>query len=118
MAKSNAVLITSILALALALGDDTPVTGGLNNVALTSLESELKTRKAKAEADAVAKAEADADAAAKAEAELEEYVIAPGRSVTSLKGIRGEGDEALAKHFPGGEKTFQDLIERGIVVKK
>ena len=44
-------------------------------------------------------------------------MVAEGKSVTSLKGIRAPGTPVEAKHFPGGQDTLNDLINRGLVVK-
>ncbi len=118
-------------------------TEGLNHAELTDLVSDLKAKKRDADITSQADDEPeaddedsndepepgdepepevddeDADDEPDADADDEPvYVIAPGKAVTSLKGIRGEGDEAKAEHFPGGDETFQDLKDRGIVVLK
>ena len=76
---------------------------------------------AKAEAEAAAKAEAEAAAKAEAEAAAKKGeeslgpVIAKGKSLTSLKGILGEGSPVTPEHFVGGQKTFDDLKKRGFI---
>ena len=111
---SNVDLIATAKALAGEL-EETIVTEGLNNVQLNELVKSLKASKdAKAQAEADAKAQAEADAKA---SKGDEYLVADGKSVTSLKGIRGPGTPVEAKHFPGGQETLDDLIDRGLVVK-
>ncbi len=70
---------------------------------------------AKAEADAAAKAEADAAAKAEADAAAKGPVIAKGKSLTSLKGILGEGTPVTPEHFPGGQETFDNLKKSGFI---
>ena len=45
------------------------------------------------------------------------YVVAKGKSVTSLRGILGPETEVSAKDFPGGEERLRELAEKGVVVK-
>lgn len=47
----------------------------------------------------------------------EEYVIAPGTSLTSARGILGPGTKVSAKDFQGGQKTLDDLVKAKSVVK-
>ena len=58
-----------------------------------------------------------ADAAAKAEADTAAKgpVIAKGKSLTSLKGILGEGTPVTPEHFPGGQETFDNLKKSGFI---
>lgn len=89
--------------------------------AIEALEDASEDAEAKATADAEAKATADAEANATAEAEAlaeatKGHYVADGKSVTSLKGIRGEGVKVEAKHFPGGQKTLDSLVTRKLVV--
>lgn len=44
------------------------------------------------------------------------YVVAPGKCITSLRGILVPGDVAEAEHFAGGQETFDTLIENGTLV--
>lgn len=86
------------------------------------LENEKEdTRKTAIEAlegalpDAAAKAAAKAKEEAEAEAAKNQTVIAPGKAVTSLKGILEEGTPVSADMFPGGQKTFNSLKEKGFI---
>jgi len=72
--------------------------------AIEALEDSIKDI---AEADAAAKAEADAAA--------KRPVIAEGKSLTSLKGILGEGTPVTPEHFPGGQETFDNLKKSGFI---
>ncbi len=45
------------------------------------------------------------------------YVIAPGKAVTSLRGVLGEGDSCEADNFAGGEDTLRNLVKNGFVIK-
>lgn len=44
--------------------------------------------------------------------------IAPGRSVTSKKGILGPGNKVLPEYFIGGMDTFIANVKTGIIVEK
>lgn len=44
-------------------------------------------------------------------------VVASGKSITSKKGILKEGQEVKAKYFQGGQKTIDDLLEKGFLLK-
>ncbi len=45
------------------------------------------------------------------------YVIAPGKAVTSKRGVLGEGDACEADNFAGGEDTLKNLVKNGFVIK-
>lgn len=45
------------------------------------------------------------------------YAIAPGRSLTSLRGILGPGTVVTAKYFLHGQATLDDLVKSGALVK-
>jgi hypothetical protein len=45
------------------------------------------------------------------------FTIAPGKSVTSKRGIRGPGDEVRATDFRGGEERLAQLVAAGVVIK-
>ena len=90
-----------------------------NQYPLETLNEALEVESAKTDArkTAIAALEdsikdiAEADAAAKAEAET--VVIAKGKSLTSLKGILGEGTPVTPEMFPGGQETFDNLKSKG-----
>ena len=95
---SNVELVASIAAL-----DESAVTDGLNNAQLTSLLKELRA----ADEEAAAKAKADEEAAAKAKV----LRVAPGKSITSKRGIIGPGEEVHETDV----NDLQALKKRGIV---
>ena len=107
---SNAELITSIEALAAELKVEA-VTEGLSNAKLADLLAELREKKATPDAEA-------ARIAAEAEAKPP-YYVAPGKSVTSKRGILDgdAADEVEAKDFEGGQAVLDDLVELGVVIK-
>ena len=105
---SNKDLIATAGSLAEELGEEIS-TEGLNNQALATLVSDLKAKKAEAEAVAKAEAEAEPEAVAKV------FVIAKGKSITSLKGILGEGETVTPEHFKGGKETFDNLKDNGFI---
>ena len=45
-----------------------------------------------------------------------ELVIAHGKSVTSRKGIVSEGQQVTADYFTHGQKTLDELVEKGFVM--
>ena len=95
---SNVELAASIAAL-----DESAVTDGLNNAQLTALLKELRA----ADEEAAAKAKADEEAAAKAKV----LRVAPGKSITSKRGIIGPGEEVHETDV----NDLQALKKRGIV---
>lgn len=109
---SNKDLIIEAEALAEELGLEI-TTDGLNNKKLSALVSDLKAKKKDAEtqtqADNAPESNEDEEGAPKGP------VIAKGKSLTSLKGILGEGSPVTPEHFVGGQKTFDDLKERGFI---
>lgn len=45
------------------------------------------------------------------------HKVAQGRSVTTLRGIIGEGQEVSARDFAGGAENLRTLVESGVVEK-
>ena len=43
--------------------------------------------------------------------------IIKGRTITTLQGIKGHGDEITAKILSGGEETLRSLYKRGLLVE-
>lgn len=43
--------------------------------------------------------------------------VAPGKSITSLRGMLAPGTVVTAKDFTHGQKTVDDLLSKGILVK-
>jgi hypothetical protein len=112
---SNKDLITAILAISA-----TAVTKDLTNAQLAEVLKELKApaeAEAKALADAAeAEAKALADAAADADGD-KPFVVAPGKAITSKRGILAEGVTVSPSDFAGGEVAFADLCKKGHIVK-
>lgn len=42
--------------------------------------------------------------------------VAPGKSITSLRGILGPGEPVHPHYFAGGQQTLSDLKAKGLVV--
>lgn len=45
----------------------------------------------------------------------QKYVVAAGKTITSLRGILIAGTEVSPNVFRGGEKTFENLVARGYI---
>jgi len=45
------------------------------------------------------------------------YKVAPGKSITSKKGILGPGEEVKTEYMSGGQKTIDDRIKSGHIIK-
>jgi hypothetical protein len=93
---------------------DTQVTtDGLNNKDLSALVSDLKAKKK----DAELQTQADSVPLEEEDKRAPSVYVAVGKVVTSKIGVLGEGRVVEAKHFAGGQKTLDNLIERGHCVK-
>jgi len=46
------------------------------------------------------------------------YVVAYGKSVTSLKGVIAQGEPVEEDFFSGGKPTFENLISIGLAVSR
>jgi len=46
------------------------------------------------------------------------FKVAIGKSLTSLKGVRDAGTVVNPSMFPGGKETFDNLLEKGCIVKE
>ena len=97
----NSELIEAINELAEEIGEKVETKGLKHDELVMALDDlkELAIEKAKA-------AEADGS-----------YVVAEGKSVTSVKGILESGDSVCADYFVTGKKAFDVLVEKGVVVK-
>jgi hypothetical protein len=102
---SNKDLTAAIEARATELEIEFPSTEGLTNAELVALKKELDAYTPDAD-EAADEAEAPAP-----------YTIAPGKAVTSLKGVVGEGKAVTAGHFTGGGETLAALVKAGLVIK-
>ncbi len=45
------------------------------------------------------------------------YSMAPGKSITSRRGIVGPGEEVRAEWFVGGKDTIEKCVKSGHIVK-
>ena len=134
----NKTLIADIVGLAATLELDGVVTEGLNNEALVALKKELKsqveakgaqggddTEEPKAEEPKAEEPKAEEPKAEEPKAEepkAEEPkasgpVVAPGKSLITLKGVIGEGKPIKPSDLGGGEKTFRELKKSGYIVE-
>lgn len=96
-------------------GDDEAVAA-----AQGAAENEAAKSQAKREEEVAEKVIADAKAAKGAKAAAVEgaqekppFYLLPGKSLTSLRGIKGPGEEIKASDLPGGQKTLDARIESG-----
>jgi hypothetical protein len=46
------------------------------------------------------------------------YVVSKRRSVTSKRGILGEGETVFPSDLHGGQEAFDDFVSKGIFVEK
>ena len=114
---SNQELAAEAVELAEELGIQV-TTDGLNNKALSALVSDLKAKKKDAELQTQADGDqSDEEAAAEEDERAPGVYVADGKAVTSKIGVLAEGRAVEAKHFAGGQKTLDNLIERGHCVK-
>jgi len=90
---SNEDLRTQILEL-----DENAEIDGLKNKELAALLSGLK-------------------AVVTAEPEPVVFHMAPGKAITSKKGILAEGDEVKAEYFNGGEATLKHFVKAGYILE-
>ena len=133
--SSNKELITEVNELATGLGKSVR-TWGLSNTELQALADDLRRQKDQtgsqpgeqqagggqtgAEPHGQSEKRETKEDSSEEEGEDEEegdYVIAPGQSITSSRGILGPGTKVSAKDFVGGQKTLDELIKRKSVVK-
>jgi hypothetical protein len=115
---SNADIIKAIAEAAEAAGVDVPETEGKNNAELAAILSELK--KTDRKADKAEKLAEAAEAVKEDEATEEKkppFSVAPGKAITSKRGILSEGDEVKAEDFPTGDKALKAFVKSGHIVK-
>lgn len=119
---SKRELIAAAEDLAQELGLDV-VTSGLTKSALRDLVDDLRARcRARAE-DLSATAppvprEPDAAWTPVVEPELGAYCVAPGRSITSRRGILGPGTQVLPRDVSGGEERLAHLERAGVLQRR
>tara|TARA_R110000782_G_scaffold57862_1_gene121231 strand:- start:13 stop:297 length:285 start_codon:yes stop_codon:yes gene_type:complete len=91
---SNKELITSILAVSVALAVEAPETEGKTNAELSGMLKELKIL-----------------------GPVLDYVVNAGKAITSKRGILADGDEIEAKDLAGGDDALQAFVASGHVKK-
>ena len=119
---SNSALIKSITATAADAGVPTPETVGKTNAELTAILSEVRAAEAapeaEAEAEAAPEAEADDDGTVAVEAdELPPYYVAPGKALTTKRGIKSDGEAIDPDDLHGGPDSLDGLIASGHIKK-
>jgi hypothetical protein len=102
---SNKELITSILAVSVALAIDAPETTGKNNAELSEMLKELKV---------LQQAEINSDSD---KVPALDYVVNAGKAITSKRGILADGDEIEAKDLAGGDDALRAFVVSGHVKK-
>jgi hypothetical protein len=101
---SNKDLITSILAVSVALALDAPETDEKTNAELSEMLKELKVLEQ-------AKTNSDSDE------DAPDYVVNAGKAITSKRGILADGDEIEAKDLAGGDDALQAFVVSGHIKK-
>ncbi len=83
---------------------------------------ELQAQKDLAEAEKRAKEAADANAARELAAKMAEkgtgYVVSPNMSLSTIRGIVDAGCSVSARDFNRVPEDFNELVDRGAIVKK
>ena len=119
---SNNDLIADIQAAAKAKGVDVPVTEGLNNVQLAETLKGLKELEAKGPSGPAGPAASkddndDDDVIEPAKVKRPPYYICDGKSLTTLKGILGPGDEVKVEYLIDGKDGLKRHRENGVIAK-
>ena len=125
MAK-NEDIIADITALAAEKGVDVPVTEGLNNAQLAATLKTMKAPAAPAPAPAPAKPAAPApakpadntdDIVEPVNIKRPPFYIKDGKSLTTLKGILGPGDEVKVEYLIDGKDGLKRHVANGVIAK-
>jgi len=111
---SNKDIITEITAIAIEKGVDVPVTEGLNN---KQLAATLKGMKGPAVLPAPAKPADKDDVVEPAKVKRPPFYICDGKSLTTLKGILGPGDEVKADYLIDGKDGIDRHRKDGVIAK-
>ncbi len=106
----NIDLIDDINALADERGESAPVTDGMSNNKLSAMLSDMKNPKVEAETEVEVETKT-------VETTHPQYYIADGKSLTTLKGIRGPGDEIKADYLADGKDGLKRHVKSGLVIK-
>lgn len=127
---SNKELIEKITAAATEKGVDVPETEGKNNNDLTAILKNLKTPTPPAAPKDDEKVDSNVkdDAATDAKAEAENvkvdkkikrppFYIAPGKALTTKRGILGPDDEIKAEDLAGGIESIKKWVKTGHVLE-
>ena len=115
----NAELIESINKEAEARGLDLPNLEGRTNPELTEILKGYKATPVESSDDTPAEEPSNPEPAAPTPASTSGgYVLAKGVTLTlPYRGVVGEDEPIEAKELSGGQKAFDNLIEKGLIVK-
>ena len=118
---SNAELTSQITELAEKLGV-TVETKDLKNAELSDLLSDLKAKERDAELTTQADESTDGEDTPPADdepevVELPPFSVAPGKAITSKRGILDSGSEVKADDLAGGKESLKSLIKSGHVIE-
>lgn len=119
MAKSKDTLIAEITAEAQKQGIDMPVTEGLDATQLAiTLKGMTAPAPAKPAAPAPAKpADNTDDIVEPTKAKRPPFYINDGKSLTTLKGILGPGDEVKVEYLIDGKDGLKRHVASGVIAK-
>jgi hypothetical protein len=112
---SNIDLISAIAEAAATYAIELPDTTGLNNEKLAALLSETKANGVQ-EAELKLKNDATEKAALE-KAENPTYYLAEGKALTTLRGIKSDGEEIKVSDLPGGLDAIEAFVKGGYIVK-
>lgn len=104
---SSANIIKAIAEVSEELGKDAPETENKSNGELANILSGLKAEKK----EAAAKAEEEAAA------KKPPFSVAPGKAITSKRGILSDGDEIEVGDLAGGEEALDALVKSYHVIR-
>jgi hypothetical protein len=112
---SNSDLAKAIIEAAEAYAIEIPDTTGLNNEKLAALLSETKAIGAE---EVALKLKNDAtEKSALEKAENPTYYLAEGKALTTLRGIKSDGEEIKVSDLPGGLDAIEAFVKGGYIVK-
>jgi hypothetical protein len=108
--KTKAQLTKEVEDLSKTLGVETEIPKDATNGDIDNIIADLTKKIAIAD-----KAEKEAEEELKS---VFPYSVAPGKSVTSKAGIKGEGEEVTPSMFANGKADLNLLVKRKVIVKK
>lgn len=112
---SNAEIIKSIVEAAQAAELEVPETEGKSNAELAEILSGLKKTDKKQET--ANKLKEAAPAQEEKDVKKPPFSVAPGKAITSRRGILSDGDEIKAEDLAGGKAAITAFVKSGHIVK-